>query len=73
MATTVIGLKKLRENVDHYIVEVRRGKTFLVVRRSKPLFKISSPDDAAELWEPMVDLTKVRRGGVPLAELLSRL
>ncbi len=68
----LIGLKELRGNVNTYIAEVKKGKSFVVVRRSKPVFRISPPD-AEDLWEPLVDFTKVTKGGVPLDELLSRL
>ncbi|MDP3772184.1 MAG: hypothetical protein Q8Q94_02315 [bacterium] len=68
----LIGLKELREDVSAYISEVKKGKSFIVVRRSKPVFKISPPD-AEDLWESLVDFTKVKKGGVPLNELLSRL
>jgi antitoxin (DNA-binding transcriptional repressor) of toxin-antitoxin stability system len=40
----IIGLKDLRENVDRYIANVSKGQSFLVVRKSKPVFKISAPD-----------------------------
>lgn len=68
----LIGLKELRENVDRYVSEVKKGKSFLVMRRSKPLFKILSPDEE-EMWESVVDFTKIRKGGVSLKEVLSRL
>ncbi|MEX1061868.1 MAG: type II toxin-antitoxin system prevent-host-death family antitoxin [Patescibacteria group bacterium] len=68
----VIGLKELRENADTYISEVKKGKTFLVVKRSKPIFKITPPDEE-ELWETVIDFTKIRKGGVPAEELLKYL
>lgn len=68
----IIGLKELRENVDSYAKKVERGASFIVVRRSKPLFKISPPVEEEE-WETVIDFTKIRKGGVPIHELLSRL
>ena len=68
----LIGLKELREDVDAYISQVKKGKSFIVVRRSEPVFKISPPD-AEELWETAIDFTKIKKGGVPLKELLARL
>lgn len=73
MAKKVIGLKELRENADAYISKVSRGDSFIVVRRSRPVFKISPVDDESELWETIVDFTKINKGGVELKELLSRL
>ncbi len=69
----LIGLKELRERTDTYITEVQKGKSFIVVRRSKPVFKLSPPDEDTEAWERVVDLTKVKKGGVALRDLLSRL
>ena len=71
--TNLIGLKALRENVNDYISQVQKGKSFIVVRRSKPIFKISPPDDEQELWENVIDFTKIKRGGVSLDDILSRL
>lgn len=68
-----VGLKELRENADIYISEVQKGKSFIVVRRSKPVFKLSPPDEDAELWERVIDFTNIKKGGVELNGLLSRL
>ncbi len=70
---TIVGLKELRENIDTYISRVEKGDSFVVVRKSKPVFKISPLDDAADLWEPVIDFTKIKKGGVAIADLLSRL
>jgi prevent-host-death family protein len=70
---TIVGLKELRENIETYINAVKNGKSFIVVRKSKPVFKISSLDEADELWEPVVDFTKMKKGGIKIDELLSRL
>ncbi len=56
----------------NYIAEVKKGKSFLVVRRSKPVFKISSPDLEDE-WETIVNFTDIKKGGIALGDLLSRL
>ena len=69
----IVGLKALRENIDAYITAVEKGKSFVVVRKSKPVFKISSLEEADELWEPIVDFTKIKKGGIALNQLLSRL
>jgi antitoxin (DNA-binding transcriptional repressor) of toxin-antitoxin stability system len=70
---TIVGLKELRENIETYIAGVKKGRSFIVVRKSKPVFKISSPDEADELWEQVVDFTKIKNGGIKIGELLSRL
>lgn len=69
----LIGLKELRENVDEYIAEVKRGKSFIVVRRSRPVFKMSPPDDDSGLWETVVDFTEFYKNGIPAKQLLKKL
>jgi prevent-host-death family protein len=69
----IVGLKELRENIETYIAKVKAGESFIVVKKSKPLFRISSPDDDASLWEPVIDFTKLKKGGVSINDLLSRL
>lgn len=73
MKNAIIGLRELREHIDTYITQVKRGRSFIVVRRSRPVLKISSPEEEAELWEEAIDFTRIRRGGVAITELLSRL
>ncbi len=69
----LIGLKELRENVGQYIAEVKKGKSFVVVRRSRPVFKISPPDEDSELWDTVVDFTEFRKDGIPARNLLKKL
>lgn len=71
MAKDIIGLKELRQNTQTYIDQVARGKSFLVIRKSKPVFKLSPVDD--ENWEEVVDFTKIKKGGVDIDDLLTRL
>ncbi|MFA6215709.1 MAG: type II toxin-antitoxin system prevent-host-death family antitoxin [Patescibacteria group bacterium] len=70
---SLVGLKELRENIDTYIDAVEKGRSFIVVRKSKPVFRISSLEEADELWEPVVDFTRIKKGGVALNQILSRL
>ena len=67
----IIGLKEVRENVDRFVAGVRRGDTYIVVRRSTPLFRLSPIDN--EEWETVIDFTRIKRGGVPIADILKRL
>ena len=69
----IIGLKQLRENTENYISEVKKGKSFIVARKSKPLFKIAPISEDNELWETVVDFTKIKKGGLKIRDLLSRL
>jgi len=67
----IINLKNLRENMQEYAQKVKRGHSFVVFKKSKPLFKISPIDE--EYWEEVIDFTKVKKGGIDLKELLKRL
>ncbi|MCD4704805.1 hypothetical protein K8R66_01880 [bacterium] len=69
---TLVGLKKLRENMNIYIEQVNQGKSFIILRKSKPLFKIS-PLLEEGLWEPVIDFTKIKKGGLDIDKLISRL
>lgn len=73
MKTSIVGLKELRENIESYISQVSKGKSFVVVRRSQPVFKISSPDEDGGQWESVIDFTRVKKGGIAINDLLSRL
>lgn len=73
MKDAIIGLKELRENVDTFISQVEKGKSFIVLRRSKPVFKIAPPDEADELWETVVDFTEFYKDGIPARQLLRKL
>ncbi|MEK7636422.1 MAG: hypothetical protein AAB362_01940 [Patescibacteria group bacterium] len=73
MKTHILGLKELRGNMQKYASLIEKGQSFIVVKRSKPLFKISSVDEDDGLWETVVDFTKIRKGGISAKELLARL
>ncbi len=69
----IIGLKQLRQSAGAYIERVRRGQRFVVLRRSRPVFKIVPVDASDTGWEDVVDLTKVKHGGVHIDDVLARL
>ena len=70
----IVGVKELRENLPTYADAVASGKSFVVIKRSKPIFRIVPIDDDEDgQWERVVDFTKIRKGGVPIGEVLSRL
>ena len=69
----IIGLKQLRENTDNYIAEVKRGKSFMVVRKSKPVFMLVPPEEHESQWETVIDFTKFYRDGIPARLLLKKL
>ena len=69
----IIGLKELRQNVSGFAKQIQKGRSFIVVKQSKPLFKITPIKEEVEQWEEAIDFTKIKKGGVKLDELLTRL
>jgi prevent-host-death family protein len=67
----VINLKSLRENMNDYVSKVKEGQSFIVLKKSKPLFVISPVNDGD--WEEVIDFTKIKKGGVDINELLKNL
>jgi len=72
MDKNIVGLKNLRENMNQYAEKVSRGESFIVFKQSKPIFKIS-PVNEDSSWEEVVDFTKIKKGGVDINDVLSRL
>ncbi len=68
----IVGLKELRQNMGTYAARVKAGRSFVVVKHNKPLFKII-PLEGDEQWEEVIDFTKIRRGGVNIDDILRRL
>jgi len=71
----LIGLKDLRQNMSSYAKKVQEGRSFIVLKQSKPIFRIVPLDiwgDEGE-WETLVDFTKFYKDGIPAKELLRRL
>lgn len=69
----IIGFKELRNNADKYIKQVKKGRSFVVLRKLNPIFKISSPLEDTEIWEKVIDFSKIKKSGVSIKELLKRL
>lgn len=73
MKTHILGLKELRENMQKYASRVEKGESFIVIKKSRPLFKISSIDEDEGLWETVVDFTKINKNGVDAKRVLREL
>ena len=71
----IVGVKELRQNLDKYISQVNKGRTLTIVRRSKPVFKMSPVDEWGDdgIWETVVDFTKINPKGVPVKNVLKAL
>jgi hypothetical protein len=54
---------------------VRKGQSFLVVRKSSPVFKMEPVDEWGDegMWEQIIDFTKIKEGGVPASDVLAAL
>jgi len=72
MGNTIVGLKELRENINTYISKVKKGDSFIVARKSKPLFKIV-PLELENQWETVVNFTEIKKDGVSAKEILKEL
>lgn len=72
MSINIIGLKELRANTGKYITQVEKGKSFVVVKKSTPIFQIS-PVNEDSLWEEIADFTKIKKEGIPFSTIISRL
>ncbi|MEK7172417.1 MAG: hypothetical protein AAB723_00445 [Patescibacteria group bacterium] len=67
----IISVKSLRQNMADYARQIEKGATFIVFKRSKPLFRVSPVP--GEIWEEALDFTKIKKGGVDIKDILSRL
>jgi len=68
--TKIIGFKELRQNADKYINAVAKGKSFTVIRRSRPIFKIMPVDEWGDegSWETVIDFRGEKNGGVEMSK-----
>ncbi len=75
VAKNIVGLKELRENMDSYISGVEKGRSFIVVRRSRPIFRLAPIDVWGDegVWEKVVDFKKIKKGGVPIDDVIASL
>lgn len=67
----IVSLKEFRSHVAQFADRVEQGDSFVIFKRSKPLFRIAPVDE--EGWETVIDFTKFRKNGIPAEELLKRL
>lgn len=66
----IIALKEFRLNAPKYIEALERGGTFIVVKRSRPVFRL---EPVHEIWETIGDFRALRGGGVSAKKLLQAL
>ncbi|MEK7537070.1 MAG: hypothetical protein AAB584_01320 [Patescibacteria group bacterium] len=68
----LIGVKELRENLEKYIALVEKGKSFTVIKKTRPVFKITPPE-SEERWETVIDFTNKSKNGVSARKVLKEL
>ncbi|MDO8565054.1 MAG: type II toxin-antitoxin system prevent-host-death family antitoxin [bacterium] len=75
MKINIIGLRDLRENTENYIAQVGKGKSFVVVRRSKPVFRVTPVDEWGDEgnWKTLIDFRKINPRGVPVDDVIKAL
>ena len=68
----LVSLKDLRLKLTNYTKRVEeKGDSFLVLRKSKPVFKIIPVEDAS--WETIIDFTEIDPTGVPAKKVVEAL
>ena len=67
----IVGLKEFRQNTDKYIRATNAGRSFVIVKQSKPVFKITPLDN--DEWETVIDFTTIKKDGIAAHDLLKRL
>jgi len=60
MKEKIVSLKEFRLNTQKYIDDLDKGASFLVMKRSTPVFKLI-PVDEEEMRETVVDFTKIKK------------
>jgi len=71
----IVGLRELREHTEKYVTQIKKGKSFTVVRRSKPIFRITPVDEWGDegVWETVADFREIHKDGVPAIDVLKAL
>lgn len=72
MKNNIVGLKALRGNMQKYVSLVEKGESFVIVRKSRPIFKIVPPE-LENQWETVADFTKINKNGLAAKEILKEL
>lgn len=63
-----IGFRELRLETDEIIEAVNAGASYIVSRKSKPLFKIVPLEE--EVWDTVIDFTELSPKGVDINAVL---
>lgn len=63
----IVALKDFRLNTQSYINKVAKGESFVVVKRSRPAFRMEPIEDQ---WETVADFTTINPNGVPAEDVI---
>lgn len=63
----LLTINELRQNMPDYIKKIKKGASFVVYKRSEPVFRIGPVE---EQWETVVDFTEFEPMGVPASKIL---
>jgi antitoxin (DNA-binding transcriptional repressor) of toxin-antitoxin stability system len=72
----IIGLKELRLNIEKYIQLIQKGHSFIVMRKSNPVFKLEPVDEWGDegTWETVANFKTIEpEGGIPIDDLINGL
>lgn len=64
----IIPLKEFRTDVAKFAERAKKGDSFIITKRSRPLFRVGPVDESG--WETVIDFTKFRKNGISAGELL---
>ncbi len=70
--SNTVSLKQLREQFPKYIDAIAQGQSFIVVKRSKPIFQINPVADEGR-WQTIADFTEIDEHGVSADKVLAAL
>ena len=57
--------------MQKYAEKIKFGQSFIVFKKSTPMFKISPIKE--DSWKEVIDFTKIKKGGIKIKELLQQL
>ncbi len=66
----ILAFKEFRLNAPKYIARLEKGESFLVMKRSRPAFRL---EPVEEVWENIGDFSKMPGGGISVEKLIKAL
>lgn len=67
----IVGLKEFRENLGTYEAKIQKGQSFVIMKRSKPIFTVGPVE--ADGWETVIDFTEFKKNGISASDLMKRI